>query len=312
MSHTHRTLMIKKILALLTLICLPACNSNKKSSKKRIVEPPVIEQEIPPTTITVFVHGIRLAHFLQRMPLFHNSFHCPKGLTLAKDLDTKYLLSNVQELYKTDPYQFNKETVYMFGWSGRPSYKARYEAAQDLYQGLLMLQKRHGNLPITVITQSHGGNVGLNLGRVVKENNDTTLSIERLVICASPVQAATAQYVHSPLFKNVYAFFSAIDLLQVIDPQKLHEKEAHGSYLIPSHFSNRRFPDDPKLIQSRVRLNSWYIGHSGFIYKPFLRQLPALLITLSTPEGRATLPKVKGRKGCNQCNSSDFMIRIKT
>lgn len=299
-------IMVKKLLCIFILLCLAPSCKNKKP--KKIVKPETpIEEVVEPTSITVFVHGIRLAAFLQRMPIFHYGFYCPQGLTLAKDMGSKYTLSNLQELYKTDPHQFNKETLYLFGWSGKPSYQARYEAAKDLYKGLLMLQKKHPNLPITIMTQSHGGNVGLNLGRVVEENNDTSLVIERLIICSSPVQAATAQYIHSPLFKHIYAFYSPTDFLQVIDPQGLHKEAACDSYLKPSSFSKRRFPDDNKLVQCRVRLSSWHMGHSDFIYKPFLRRLPSLLIALSTPEGRATLPRVRGCKG-KICD--DYMIRI--
>lgn len=299
--------MIKKIIGLFALLCIaPGCN-HKYPKKKNPVDLYAPDENIPPKTVTVFVHGIRLASFLQRMPIFHYGFYCPQGLTMVKDLEQKYTLSNLQELYKVDPEQFNKQTFYIFGWPGKPSFKARYEAAKELYEELLKLQEKYPGLPITVITQSHGGNVGLNLGRVAKERPDTHLEIDRLVICSSPVQAATAQYVHSPIFKRIYTFYSPTDFLQIIDPQGLHRDEACDSSVKPSSFSRRHFPPDPKLVQCRVRLNSWHIGHSGFIYKPFLRQLPSLLKTLATPEGRATLPRVRGCRGAT-CN--DYMIRI--
>lgn len=295
--------MKKRFFIFITVLCSA---QNALFCGKKRAEKPVAEKQVnlPPQSITVFVHGVRLPHFLQRMPIFHNSFYCPQGLSLAKDLDRKYTLSNVQELYKTDPEQFSSETLYLFGWQGKSSYKARYEASQRLYEALLELQKKHPGLPITIISQSHGGNVVLNLARVVEERNDTTLSIERFIICSSPVQAATAQYVHSPLFKHIYSFYSPTDFLQVIDPQGLHRDKARGSSVKPTAFSQRRFPDDPKLFQCRVRLNSWHMGHSSFIYKPFLRQLPAILRKLETPEGRATLSRVRG------CTPDDFMIRI--
>lgn len=297
--------MTKKFFILvMTLATLSGCTGRKKT-KKPVLETPRT-QEFPPTGVTVFVHGIRLANFLQRMPIFKYSFYCPQGLTLAKDLDTKYTLSNLQELYKTDPEQFNKETVYLFGWPGCPSFDARYKAAQDLYQELLKLRKKYPNLPITVFGQSHGGNVVLNLARVAEEHPQETLQVDRLIITASPVQAATAQYVHSPFFKEIYVFYSDADFLQIIDPQGLHKHQARDSYLKASSFSKTRFPSDPKLYQSLVRINGRKAGHSAFIYKPFLRKLPSLLRTLSTPEGRATLPHVKG------CPHNDFIIRIKT
>gem|GEM_PF-738417 len=299
--------MMKKLggLLLALIVCTPGCNIGKKPARVAHIVP-LVDENIPPKTVTVFVHGIRLSEFLQRMPIFHYGFYCPQGLTLVKDLEAKYTLSNLQELYKVDPNQFNKETFYIFGWSGKPSYKARYEAAKDLYKEIIALRQKYPGFPITVITQSHGGNVALNLGRIVKENNDTSFYLDRLVIMSSPVQAATAQYIHSPAFKRIFYFYSPTDFLQIIDPQGLHAEEACDSYLKPSFFSKRRYPDDPKLVQCRVRLNGWHMGHSSFIYKPFLRQLPSLLTTLSTPEGRATLPHVKG------CDKGDYMIRITT
>jgi len=290
-----------KVLSLLFLLYIsPACKR-----KKRTYTSPT-NTEIPvykPQNITVFVHGTLPPDFIYQIPFLHDFFYCPQGLSLVHDMDKKYTLSNFQLMTEQNPEQFNKQTFYFFGWSGDLNYDARYKAAQDLYHALLDLSKKHPGLPLRVITQSHGGNVALNLARIAQEHDDQELSIETLVLIACPVQEVTASYVHASLFNTIYVLYSPVDLIQVADPQGFYEETRknikHGQRRL---FSHRHFPKDEKLTHCRLRLNGRGMGHSDFLGKPFLKNLPTIIQSLEVPTKRTTLKKVR--------KMDEYIIRI--
>lgn len=182
--------------------------------------------------ITIWIHGTRGSAFLPTglsksvSQVEKNICSAPKGLHKASSLDPQ--LNNyaiAQTLNTIDEDQFPLEHFYSFGWSGELDAQVRKEAAQELYDQLkkLMLSYvvQYAAVPkVTIITHSHGGNVALNLAGIIAQENP--IIIDRLILLACPVQKETAPFVNSELFKNIYAFYSLNDQIQILDPQMFH------------------------------------------------------------------------------------------
>lgn len=288
---------MKYRLGLLVFLAGCAPHVQKKRPKKNIFIEHTTNQE--PRSITVFVHGTLPPEFFLQFTFIHNLCCCPKGLIPVKKIDPQYRLRNLQVLHQENPEMFPLQTLYLFGWSGNLNFQERYKTALDLYQALQCLQERHPGLPITIITHSHGGNVALNLARVVDEKQDTTLVIERLILLACPVQKQTSHLVHSPIFKKIHALYSPIDIAQVADPQGLYSENDNKKWPL---FSERCFPKNERITHCRIRINGRGMGHIDFLTRTFLKHIPTICTLLEDPKKRALLTPVKGR--------DEFILRL--
>lgn len=288
-------------------IFLAGCHHTSKKRTTRKVpfswQQCIKKECVEPTAITIFIHGTNLPDFFLQFPFIYNLGYAPKGLSLAYDLHEKYRLKNIQILAVEDPEQFPLESLYIFGWDGSLSFKKRHKEAEKLYHELCAIRKCWPNIPITLIGHSHGGNIALNLARVAQERRDDQLTIDRLVLLACPVQKATAHHIHAPCFKRIYALYSPIDCVQVLDPQGLYAESKTDSKSDCPLFSQRQFPHNEKLMQCRLRFNGHGMAHIDFILRPFLRKLPGILKDLENPEKCPHLKKVRRK--------NEYILRLK-
>ena len=236
--------------------------------------------------ITIFVHGTL---FPVLSALVHK-VDCPLGLTLAKEHQNSYVLGRIGYILdKVDPQQFPLEATYLYGWSGKLSYRAREREAETLYNSL-----RGCKGPITIIGHSHGCNLILNLAKVVKKNKDTELTIDKIVLLAPPVQAATSKYIKSPLFKRIISLYSSGDWTQVIDPQGLRKKKKSKKKHDGPFFSQRRFAACKNLVQAQIFLDDKHPWHMDFVLPKFVDHLPAIVKMLDNVVGTidVTVPEL--------------------
>lgn len=268
MKYSKRT----KLVCLLALFSIFNSESQKNYIPKKNIRPCCVKRptyrESRPATI--FIHGTLFPFVDLAIRLFDLSL----GLTPALEA-TKFIHGRIPHiLYAADPKQFPIESFYLFGWSGRLSFYARKKAARELYHDL-----RHFTGPLTIIGHSHGGNVALYLPEVAKENNDTNFKVDRLILLACPVMTLTEEYVKSPVFKKVISLYSTGDSTQIKDPQRLYKetRELSPECVKVPVFSGRLFPSAPNVIQRRVLLNKRNALHLEFLYKRFMRKLPAAL-----------------------------------
>lgn len=283
---------IKKLFIIVSLILLSGCTARKninikpnipqqincQDSSRALTQAEIQTDALSSNKpVTVFVHGT--------LPIGLNvlvhGFDSPLGLVPACVQGNKFIHGRIPyQINRACPEQYPIDSFYLFGWTGNLSFAARRKAALDLYHKLKPFQGRH----ITVIGHSHGGNVAINLAEVARQHNDLDFKIDRLVLLASPVLAATCQNVSSPVFKKVYAFYSLGDTTQNKDPQGLYEEMRHGENKgkkIPL-FTKRQFPDSPNLIQRRVLTDRRNIEHLDFIFMPFIRDLAKIINLLDS------------------------------
>lgn len=234
-----------------------------------IAENKDIVQDISLPTV-IFIHGT-LFPFITKLV---HKVECPPGIHSARTLKNQNALKYLSTwLYEAAEKEFPLDSFYFYGWPGTLSFKDRLEAAEELYNFL-----RTCKTPVTIIGHSHGCNVALYLAKIAEKHSDISLSIDKLILLACPVQEVTASYINASVFKQIYHFYSADDFAQVCDPQGLYSdahKQIPGS--IP-FFSQRTFKPAPHLIQVQVLLNKQSPGHNDFILKEeFLKKLPALV-----------------------------------
>lgn len=263
----------------------------------------------PQKPITVWVHGTRPSTLMpesldQQVKKSIDSLSlCPPGLNHASTINpASRHCTAAHVLSRADPQQFPIDSFYLFGWSGELDTQARKDAAQVLYNALKQLITdyftQYGSPPlITIISHSHGGNVVLNLATLCEENE---LWIERLVLMACPVQRETAHLIAHGMFKKIYALYSRADLVQVMDPQRLHPfreiaqqflenkkpsvlKSIQEAYLRGQQnplFSERHFPERTNLVHislSWAHAPQWsdedlaFFGNMGPLIKGFTR-----------------------------------------
>lgn len=233
------------------------------------------EQELLPIhshakTITIWIHGTRL--FPGRKKDGRNN-----GL---QRLDCLQRECCACALAKHHPDAFCSQDFYYFCWSGKLSFTERYKAAELLYGQLSELianyKKRYNHTPhVRIITHSHGGNIALNLARI-KYSND--VFIDELIMLACPVQMETKHLIHDPLFKQVFALYSCLDFIQVLDPQWFHNTRTERRSW--AFFSERCFPTCDKLFQAKIKINKRAITHHEFVRPYFLKHLPLILRNL--------------------------------
>lgn len=229
--------------------------------------------------VTVFVHGTSL--------VLGKIVYTPSGLhnfSKLSKIDVSYKFG--LELARSDSLNFPLSDYYSFGWQGELDFKRRETAAEELAEQLLKLveiyKKRGQRIKLTVITHSHGGNVALNLAKVVANlspDQRQLLVIDRLIMLACPVQIKTRDYVHSLVFVNIYALYSKLDFIQVAAPQLSEFQNQLEQGEIPG--SERVFPLDLRLKQAEIKAG-WRPGipHLEFIHPSFARKLPKILSRL--------------------------------
>lgn len=225
--------------------------------------------------ITIWLPGTKLTPNFA----FKSFFHRIPGLRKATDYEPDYHKRKMAEmLCKKWPKQYKLDHFYYFGWSGQLCFSQRKKAAKDLIKELQKLVKKHKNIIgqppfLRIIAHSHGGNVALNLAKL--QSKKAPITIDELVLLACPVQDKTRHLVKQSCFKKVYAFYSASDIFQVIDPQGWYKK-GKASKL----FSDRTFDHCDTLRQARIKMNGREIMHVDFLLTKFLEQLPRLCHTL--------------------------------
>lgn len=255
------------------LLCiLPGCFAKKSNviKKKLIVSSTTninhtTKDETP--TITVWIHGTRLFP----RPFFKEFFKGNPGLVSAADVDSEYRLKKIADiLHAANPITFDPHHVYLFGWSGKLCFKERQQTAELLYTALVKkvkeYQKKYNQKPkIRLICHSHGGNVALNLSNI---HHTEDITIDELIMLACPVQQQTLHCIKDPLFRRIYALYSTMDTLQILDPQGLYKREEKTAL-----FSKRLFPPQPNLSQIKIRLNGRALLHTEFVLEKFLSYL---------------------------------------
>ncbi len=272
--HIHRYMLIICIAILLTL---PGCFvPSRYLMRKNLFIPPSTAVVHPclcsaeqPLTITLWIHGTRLFS----RPLYHEQFNSQPGLAHIDEINrTGKIHTIAHALIASDPYRFAREHFYIFGWSGQLCFEEREKAAHILHkkiEDLLTKYKAEGLNPrIRIMGHSHGGNVALNLAQL-----DCTFTVDELILLACPVQSKTKHLVKQPLFKQVYALYSALDIVQILDPQGMYKHKNKASSL----FSKRQFLHQENLAQMKVKINRRAITHSEFAKKHFLKLLPYIL-----------------------------------
>ncbi len=220
---------------------------------------------------TIFVHGTTfpgISRLMLHNPTRRGIYRYTFGLTTGRERLAKVL-------HDADSKQFSAESFYKFYWSGHLGFEDRKKAAEDLAKYL----KNHTG-KVTLIAHSHGCNVVLYLAEIAK--NDPSVSVDRLVLLAPPVQEATKEFVHSPVFKKVYSFYSSGDLVQIADPQGMYSETKKGE----SFFSKRTYNKAPNLVQARVLYDRQSLGHRAFIMPRFFKRIPQLLEVLDTAHAK--------------------------
>lgn len=266
----HRASLIKRRIAI-----------TYKSPTRHSISKHLFSAEKP--VITVLIHGTKF----MRSDTYKKVFNGIPDVKHIREFPSAHKVQfPMQLLHRDAPGLFDYNSLYLFGWSGRLSTHERYWAATILYEKLTALaesyQQKFGVFPeIRLVTHSHGGNVALNLARIHKMRK-APLSITTLVLLACPVQHETKELVHSHFFEKIYAFYSSLDMVQVLAPEfmyKMRDDEGSviGSCLRLIPFSNRCFAANMPVRQAWIKINGHGITHGGFTTSKFLRTLPALL-----------------------------------
>jgi len=225
--------------------------------------------------ITVWIHGT------SNNPLIRKIHASPPGLLGIEALDPDLGVKRLgQAMARHVPARIPEALFYAFGWSGRLSFKERRLAALNLVNQLRVVVDKYaraGVVPrIRLIGHSHGCNVILNASEHLLEA-EPPLIVDEFIFLACPVQHATARYISSPAFKNIYSLYSRSDLLQVLDMHGLNlEGVPSGGKL----FSERRFASQSNLVQAEIRWNRNGLSHAGFIRRRFGEALPSILALL--------------------------------
>lgn len=216
--------------------------------------------------VTVLIHGTKASEI---WPLFapilrklEGSFFNNHKRGLAKiapdsQKDYNYFHQTLGPLLaEADNKHYPLKHMYVFGHAGTMDPEKRELIGYNLYHKIKKLHEEYkakdGVAPkIIIIGHSHGGNIGLNIATGLKDDKPS-FTIDRLIMLATPVQKYTKDLVTSPLFEKVYSLHSHRDIIQVVDPQGLHnyEKDKHVD---KNFFSERHFKNSPNLIQAHIR-----------------------------------------------------------
>lgn len=230
-------------------------------------------------TVTIFIHGTRI------FPKFYvqELFYSPEGLNHISALEeASHMHTIARALEKSDPQRYPYEQFYTFGWNGNLDFKERKKASEDLYKALkelcIVYIDHYGIRPrLRIITHSHGGNVALNLAAVARESHDTLFFVDELIMLAVPVQQQTKDLVAEPCFGRIYSLFSSNDMIQVIDPQGLYNKNIDAPI-----FSERYFKAYPHVLQAKIKMQGHFLLHIEFLMEKLFKHLPAIVDIMDT------------------------------
>lgn len=234
--------------------------------------------------ITIWVHGTKNTAQVLAIKPVRRFFDCLPGLHHKDELSTDFHLRTLADtITQADPHNFNPDHFYIFGWSGKLCFKARRQAAEDLYADLVMLlddyRSKMGKEPtLRIITHSHGGNVALLLAEIMDERQKEFF-IDELILLACPVQDYTAHLTQHEAFKKIYSIYSSGDLFQVGDPQGAY---AENKDTATSFFSRRHFTPFPTIRHVMVTYNGRPSTHVEFILIRFAKLLPFALHAIDT------------------------------
>ncbi len=267
--------MVKKSLVVVSIIILgliPSCKySQHYNQRKQYLKKVFFTGPLHDGPVTIFIHGTKESIISKVV----HKLDYPYGLISASSVEANSVLSRIplylQEAY---PQEYTLDNFFFYGWHGKLNFRSRYNAAERLYN---VIKKHKG--PITIMTHSHGCSVALYLAMCAEQDNNPNFCIDRLVFLAPPVQVATKHYVHAPVFKEVYTFYSSADLIQISDPQGIYwESYAYTSddTQVP-FFSTRTFDPAPNIMQTRILADKQSPGHLLFMLGRFIKHLPCML-----------------------------------
>lgn len=267
-----------RVVILFLMVCLlPACKISKTRWKKRYNHKKIVLQKsffagpLPEGPVTIFIHGTKQS-LASRMV---HKVDYPRGVVPYCLVEARSVMTGVgRTLVECFPEEFPADSFFYYGWSGKMNFPSRLYAAERLYD----IVKDHKG-PLTLLCHSHGANIALNLAFLACERGDESIKIDRLILLAPPVQEVTKKYIHSPIFKEIYTFYSTADMFQVGDMQGIYWESY--AYTPPGtkipFFSKRTYEPGPNIKQVRI-LNDWQSpGHLYFMLKQFIRNIPALL-----------------------------------
>ncbi len=258
-----------------------------------------VESKGPP--ITIMIHGTsRTTNFFEIVPPVHRILadwlRTPNGLHHASALSKDHNFARIaQTLHEADPSMFDVNHFYFFGWRGYLCPTERLAAGGDIFKGIydLLTQECYKDSPLTIITHSHGGNVGLSIAHYLM-TKDMHFTVERLILLACPIQDKTEEYAASPMFKHVHNLFSGADWLQVLDPQGL-EQGFFNCFFNTTLFSRRTFKESLPVNNVKIVNRKRGLSHVGFIHPSFYVTLPTLIRALESTDQCAELRYVAPR-----------------
>jgi hypothetical protein len=259
------------------LLTIPSCTLRNTYYDKRklYLRKVFIAGPVPDGTATIFIHGTKESIISK---LVHKLDY-PYGVVQASTVQANSVLARIgQTLSKVCPEQFALDTFYFYGWHGRLTFPSRTHAAERLYN---VIKNHKGHL--TIMAHSHGCNVALYLAALAEKEQNSSFKVDRLILLAAPVQIITKHLVHSPIFKEVYTFYSTADFMQIGDPQGLYwESYAYSTADTKIPFlSSRTFDPAPHIKQTRVLLDRHSPGHLGMMLSRFIQHIPSLLRMIS-------------------------------
>lgn len=173
---------------------------------------------------TLYANTVKL---MRKDPYFYQN-QAMQGLGLKKvDLENKSpenSAGTLARLYEEVSTMCGIHTInyfYTFGWSGLISASYRNHDAKNFYRDLLELissyHKKNIYPKLRIIGYSHGGSICLTLAKIQKENPQTNITINELILLATPIHQDIDSFVLSPIFKKVYNIYSASDHIQKLD-----------------------------------------------------------------------------------------------
>ncbi|MEX0671888.1 MAG: hypothetical protein WD068_00880 [Candidatus Babeliales bacterium] len=226
-----------------------------------------------PTWITIFVHGSIKPQFslaniakIARDNLPHST--CWLGTEIIRNdpyfyqnqaiqalglhpIDTShekegYAAGSFAHIYEklcslNCPTQVNNR-YYTYGWSGLLSHKSRYQDAKQFYDSLSKELKKLAlqglNPKVRIIGYSHGGNIGINLAEVRKnEYPNDTFTIDEIYLIGTPIQPLTMECAQHSIFGHIYHFYSHGDWVQKLDS---HAQRKFDSF---NDFDKKKMPN---------------------------------------------------------------------
>lgn len=271
-------------------LLLPSCAHKSRLIKKKIVtsphaKQPAAEQHDQPA-LTVLIHGTKLVIRSSYYTHFNGE---PDLKHVSAFISDEKMHESFTTLAASGSDMFEYDHLYFFGWSGKLRVKERDQAAEILYDKLISLSKayfkQYGIKPaIRLVCHSHGGNLALTLARIHAQKQ-ADITIDSLIVLACPVQLSTKDFADYPLFKQVYAFYSMFDFVQVIAPEIAHYIHNDKGELVDKKrcwfpFSARCFDRQSRVKQARITMNNHAVLHSAFTTIDFLRVLPDIIRTV--------------------------------